>query len=502
MCAHLTHRRDFLKQSMALGAGGLITGSFSACIKTSEGGRDRILNENRKKGSRNWLLNKSRVTPPVKLWHMFGLRSPWIEGYCSHPSISTGETLQIFVSTDPVSDFTLDVFRMGYYGGDGGRLLASYGPIKGTVQKTPEAGENRVIECAWEPSLDIKIPADWLSGVYLGKLRELNSDLESYIIFIVRDNRPADFLFQCSDMTWQAYNRWPYNHSLYCDGERDWHTGSGVDVSIDRPYGKYTQLVDQPLTLGSGEWFLTEFPLAFWMEKEGYDVSYISNWDTHRDGQGLLRAKGFLSVGHDEYWTREMFQNARSARDQGIHFAFLSGNSVFCKMKLKPGQDGSPARVFERDGRFDPRENTLMGAHSTGPVIGGAPWTCQMPNHWLFDGTGMQAGDGIPGLVGWEFHGDPADIPGLEVVASHWTDSQRFPAKEKAMGKIGEFTATIYPGAKGNFVFNAATCWWVDGLSEPPGYLRSDWYQPRNGPDSRVQKITANLLARMIARTP
>jgi hypothetical protein len=32
----------------------------------------------------------------------------------------------------------------------------------------------------------------------------------------------------------------------------------------------------------------------------------------------------------------------------------------------------------------------------------------------------MKAGDRIPGLIGWEYHGDPpGDIPGLEVVAGH-----------------------------------------------------------------------------------
>ena len=63
----------------------------------------------------------------------------------------------------------------------------------------------------------------------------------------------------------------------------------------------------QPLSTGSGEFFLWEFPFVHWMEEQGYDVTYISNQDTHRDAAGLLRCRGFLSVGHDEYWTLEMF---------------------------------------------------------------------------------------------------------------------------------------------------------------------------------------------------
>jgi hypothetical protein len=80
-----------------------------------------------------------------------------------------------------------------------------------------------------------------------------------------------------------------------------------------------------------------------------------------------------------------------------------------------------------------PYANELVGAHSTGPVTGGADWICTKPDHWIFKDTGMKKGDRIPGLVGWEYHGDPpADIPGLEVVAEgtawqggsrpqHWT---------------------------------------------------------------------------------
>ena len=100
----------------------------------------------------------------------------------------------------------------------------------------------------------------------------------------------------------------------------------------------------------------------------------------------------------------------------------------------------------------------------------------------------MKNGDGIPGLVGWEWHGDPADIPGLEVVAR---------GEVKNRGATGTYTATIYPGPKDNLVFNAATIWWSDGLSAPPGYLHPSAHGAHpKGVDPRVQKITANLLRR------
>jgi hypothetical protein len=387
--------------------------------------------------------------------------------------------------------------------------VAGLGSFEGKVQADPRVEKGRLRVCPWEASTKIPIPSDWPSGVYLAKLTSALEGVQSYAIFILRDNRRADFMFQCSDTTWQAYNRWPSQYSLYDNGASQWYWGTGIDVSFDRPYGKYSQIVDQPLSTGSGEWLLWEFPLAFWMEQQGYDVTYVSNIDTHADPAGLKRAKGFLSVGHDEYYSLPMFDNLKQAIADGLNVAFLSGNTCCGLIELLPGKDGTPNRIFRRLDRFGPadevgnktfpdmktlprqapNESALVGARSTGPIVGGAPWTCARPDHWLFAGTGMKEGDGIPGLVGWEWHGEPADIPGLEVVAKGETNS--------GSGK-GLYTATVYPGAKGNIVFNAATCWWADGLGEPPGYLhpKAHGAEPK-GPDPRCQKITTNLLERM-----
>ena len=137
-----------------------------------------------------------------------------------------------------------------------------------------------------------------------------------------------------------------------------------------------------------------------------------------------------------------------------------------------------------------PNEATLIGARSTFPVTGGADWICANDKHWLFAGTGMKTGEGIGGLVGWEWHGDPAAIPGLEVLATGMTTDGHG-------HDHGTYTATIYPGPRDNFVFNASSCWWSDGLSEPPGYVRPSVYTSPKGPDPRAQRITDNLLERM-----
>ena len=274
-------RRQMLRDVAA----GLAAAGPAAGLLGAEPAGNAVVQENQRPGTRDWMLRQIRIDPDSRY------RSPSIEGYCSHCTVRAGETISFHVSTNPASPFTLDLYRTGYYGGDGGRLVKQLGEFKGTVQPEPPIGPKRVRNCEWQACAELKIPSDWLSGVYLGKLTALASGLQSYVIFIVRDDRPADYLFQCSDHTWQAYNRWPNQFALYDDGQHEWYWGGDVQVSFRRPYGKYCQIFDAPLSLGSGEWLLWEFPLAYWMESLGYDVTYISNLDTHRDPGGLRRAQ-------------------------------------------------------------------------------------------------------------------------------------------------------------------------------------------------------------------
>jgi hypothetical protein len=209
---------------------------------------------------------------------------------------------------------------------------------------------------------------------------------------------------------------------MYDLGEAPWGASDsnvGYDVGFDRPYALYWNGYPagfHPLTNGSGEFLMTEFPLAFWLEKEGYDVSYISNVDTHANANGLLRAKVLLSVGHDEYWTERMFENVTRARDAGVSLAFLSENAISGVVELLPGGDGRPNRVMRRVGRDFPAEHELMGATSHG--VGFADWTSDNVEHWVFEGTDMKKGDRVAQLVGWEYHGAPlAPHPGLVVLS-------------------------------------------------------------------------------------
>ena len=506
------YRRDLLKGAAAASLG-IATGAFAAPKDSGKPSKspksDLIRRENAKPGTRDWMLTNVYIDPDT--WW----RSPRIEGYCSETSVSTGDTLKVMVSTNPVAEFSLEIFRTGYYGGKGGRSMKKFESIQGKAQADPEIGENRLRECKWEPSVEFEIPDDWVSGVYLGKLTAKKVEgvyqsrltakkdgLQSYVIFIVRDNRPCNLLFQCSDMTWSAYNSWPDDRwSLYhADkfilnnaGRKKWLTGPTGWVSFDRPYANFCQehLVKRPASVGSGEFLHWEFPLSYWMEQQGYDVSYLSNLDTHKDGPGLQRAKGFISVGHDEYWTREMYDNAIAARDAGVNLAFLSGNAVNGAVPLLPSAEGQPDRIIRRAGGFRLDAALLMGGRHQG--LGGGDWVCSKPNHWLYEGTGMKKGDMIKGLVGWEWNGKPArDLPGHEIVGT----SNAVDGKKRANSS---HAATIYNGPKGYVVFNAACIWYAQGMSSPPGHvLPANKHARPQGPDPRVQRMTKNVFDRFI----
>ena len=472
-----------------------------------------IQEENSKPGSTDWQLTRVRMDVPT------GFRSPHIEGYCSKQSVAAGEPIDIMVSTDPPVRFKIEIFRTGYYGGRGARLMTTLGPLEGEAQPIPPIGPRSVRECRWEKTTTLVIPKDWLSSVYLGRMTTLpESDdkpyWQSYVVFIVRDNRPAEILFQCSDNTWQAYNRWPDNYSVYTNPKGN--QGPWSDASFDRPYGReaqYSGIVNDPLSVGSGEYLLFEFPLAYWLEQHGYDVTYCANHDMISAEHGL-KCKALISVGHDEYWDIRQYQSAVKMRDAGVNLLFLSGNAVCWVSPFRPSSDGREGRIMFRGGPYGgdykyavdrqakngpfpergPDEGYLMGSRNIDPVNGGGDWICAKPEHWIFAGTGMKRGDSVPGLIGWEYHGDPpGDLAGLEVVA----EGTAFQGGVKPQ----HWTATIYPGPKGNYVFNAATIFWAQDMSSPPGHTLpwSHWSRP-HGPDERVQRITQNLLERACGR--
>jgi hypothetical protein len=135
-----------------------------------------------------------------------------IEGYASLTSVNRGGSITLYVNT-PEPTYNISVYRVGWYNGAGGRLVATSGTLAGKSQlPCPQDSVTGLIECNWTPSYTLSIPIspiDWTSGIYLAKLTAGASGRQSYSIFVVRDDgRHSDYFFQSSVTTYQAYNGW------------------------------------------------------------------------------------------------------------------------------------------------------------------------------------------------------------------------------------------------------------------------------------------------------
>ncbi|BAY13120.1 N,N-dimethylformamidase beta subunit family domain-containing protein [Calothrix sp. NIES-2098] len=303
-----------------------------------------IVIENQKAGTTDWELSN----PATKRE---------IEGYASLTSVNRGNEIKLFVNTrEP--NYTIEIFRMGWYGGAGGRQIVSAIPRVGVKQPAPIVDEvTGLIECNWKDPYILKItdnpndPTQWLSGIYLAKLTASKSGKQSYIIFVVRDDsRYSDILYQLSVTTYQAYNNWG-GMSLY---RRNSRGKQAYKVSFNRPYAASPKL-NAAYGVGAGE-FLTnvqiknntlsagwEYNMVRWLERSGYDVSYITDIDTHENPLDryttkpiLWLHKAFLSVGHDEYWSAKMRQNVETAKDYGVSLGFFSANTCYWQIRFEP----------------------------------------------------------------------------------------------------------------------------------------------------------------------
>ena len=199
-----------------------------------------------------------------------------------------------------------------------------------------------------------------------------------------------------------------------------------------------------------------------------------------------------------------MFSNVTAARDAGVNLMFLSGNSVDGTVYLEPSTNATPNRVTGRLPQRDfDNEQDLMGCSSYG--VGYCAFVCKQPDHWVYEGTGMKLNDSIPDLVGWEYHGLPTgNHQDLVILAQNKPPVNKFTNSDPS-----DHTSTIYTTPKGNFVFNAGTCWWSMLLAAPPGFknpvynLGSDGYRVLDFSkgDPRVERMTKNLFDRVIGTT-
>jgi N,N-dimethylformamidase beta subunit-like protein len=240
------------------------------------------------------VCENSKPGNPSSEWDIGGSGDSSIQGFATDISVNKGEVVRFKIKTSATA-YRLDIYRLGYYGGNGARKVTTVLPSATLPQSQPNCQTNAsvgLVDCGnWAVSASWTVPSTAVSGVYFAYFERTDSAAlgdNNIAIFVVRDDtRHSAILFQTSDTTWQAYNRYGGN-SLYFGNP----VGRAYKVSYNRPLADGGQ---------ENELWNAEYPMIRWLESNGYDVSYSTGIDTDRRGAELLEHKAFLSVSHDEY---------------------------------------------------------------------------------------------------------------------------------------------------------------------------------------------------------
>ena len=487
---------------------------------------------------------------PSNQWDVNGGGDLTIQGFATDISVNVGGTINFKIKTD-ASAYTIDIYRIGYYGGMGARLVTSVNPSVPLPQSQPACVTDTTVELTdcgnWAVSALWQVPSTATSGVYFAHLVRQDTGGDSHIIFVVRnDSSHSDIVVQTSDETWQAYNYYG-SGSLYGPNNATFDLRNRSNkVSYNRPF------LTRGFASEAATWvFGAEYPLIEWLESNGYDVTYFTGMDVERYGSLIQNHKIYISSGHDEYVSGIQRTNIQAARDAGVNLAFFSGNEVFWKTRWENSIDGSntPYRTLvcyketlgpnsnpAATAAVDPLDpptwtGTWRDPTKSPPADGGRPENALTGTIFMVNGPGtdndgsltikVPAADGqmrfwrgttiaslpptgtytLPqGTLGYEWDEDLDD--GARPAGAFRLSTATYNLTEDLLldngGAYGAGPAThhmmMYRAPSGALVFGSGTIQWSWGLNSqhdnPFGFTNPD-------PDVNMQQANVNLFADM-----
>ncbi len=458
--------------------------------------------ENARPGTTAWRL----PGPPQDIG---GLAYGMVSGYVAQQAVLPGQIERIYVNAPGAQSVRVRVFRMGWYGGLGGRRV-----LARTRPTTPQPGcihraATGLTVCNWRPTVSFRVPQTMPSGVYIAKLSAATG--ASDCLFVVRASHPQPLLVQMPTSTYEAYNAWG-GDSLYPGGaDRVGLTGTtqGIEVSYDRPYDSNT---------GAGQFFARDVAMVRFLERYRYPASYTTSESVDEDPGQLQGHRAIIDFGHSEYWSQRQEDAFARARNAGTSLLFLGSDTLGWRVRYAAG--GHDIVAYKEHAALDPNRATPTGAfpdggaaltgssylgcitprlHQPGPptyrYYAWAPATELRPV-WLFAGSGVTARTRIPGIVGYETDQTThASAAGTQVVGSGAVPCMPPEPGEPAPGP-GQNLAqtTLYVAPSGALVFSTGTLGWELGLEPVP----SASPDAPTASDPRVVAITRNVLAHVL----
>lgn len=504
-------------------------GTSPSPLQTTVNPRDNVIvRENALQGTTGWEIPAGQAA---------GIE---IQAYSSATSVLPGQPLIFYVSTQGEgTPYSIGIYRLGWYGGLGGRLMFYQAKLVGQAQGYYDNSLRHLVGCSscrldlntglveanWQRSYTLTVPSDWTTGIYLAKFTDAN-DMQTYAPFDVRGNSNSAYVAVTPDATYAAYNKWggyslyvaPPHNGIADPGEAE-QPGEAVKVSFDRPY------VD---AAGSSNVLSEEANAIHWLERQGYDLSYMSDVDLHKYPAELLHHRAYLSLGHDEYWSKVMRYAVWDARASGVGLAFLGANDVYWQIRLEPDSAGTPDRTVvcykvgtdQNDLARDPlygKDNSLVTAQWRDPVLDRPeslligimyshltqkrpyfPWRLNpQAKSPLLVGTGLQPGKPYGcSIVGneWDrvFNND-IEPAGLQVLGSSYTIDD--------YNQYDVSNTTYYIAPSGAMVFAAGSINWTLALDSYRFYT-DQACATQNLVVPGIQKLLAHVMDALIIHHP
>ena len=475
--------------------------------------------------------------------------------------MNKGSSVDFKVSTSTSTQYTMDVYRMGWYpqgtnpdGSScapscGGRLMLHVGPLSGSRQAacpqvTTQNDQNfGMTECNWTTSYTLNVPSSWTTGNYIVKLKRTDGQQwENYMTFVVRDDSSTapvvygarrhhvaglQLLGRQRATTTSATASTPAINDLTGDNNGP----RAFTVSFDRPY------FDGQAGDGAGHFFDWDYPMIRWMESQGYDMTYVTSVDLEANPNLFVGHRVFVNTGHDEYYSDNMRSNIQSAIASGVNMALFSANNFYYRTIWSPSATGVANRRIHTDKNalagsttFEWRllppplqhpENEIGGV-MLGGVANDRPFLVSDANSWIYAGTGLHTytGNGTNNVI--TSGAEPERLArdrrlrvrrprldharALAVRAAGSRPACRRSGTRSSRRRTATRTntwsdATVYTAPNGGGqVFSAGTIQWPWGLDGGYGSGFCGCAPGRQYVNAATQRVTANVINRFIGQ--
>jgi hypothetical protein len=461
-------------------------------------------------------------------WERSQADAPNVEGYTSKTSVAPGETIGFHVNTKPTNNFRIVLYRLGWYNSAGARqmtcLPSCTTSFSGASQATadPNSATGK-IDAGWPQSASLTIPSNWTTGEYVAEY-VLTSGSQSgfarYSPFVVRSGAPqasaSSLLVVVPFNTYLAYNEWGGTSSYVNNAKKSiFSLAHATKVSFNRPFHRR-------------EWRFWDIDLLRFLEREGYDVSYVSDTDVDANPQILQQHRGVIVSGHSEYWSKNMRDGFDAARDAGTNLFFAGANDAYWQVRYEDSSCPSDNTVCPATpGPGDRRTMVIYKGPNEGPddpmpgtandtskfrelgrpeceLQGGVQYGSWFPNDGYRDytttaagaadpwaaGAGLSNGSTVSGLVGFEYDSffPNCDVPGTPQILFAYQGPETSAQFDSAAVK---YTAD----GSGARVFSSGSEQWAWGLDSYRWDPTLFTAIPATNP--AVQQFTRNMLTDM-----